>query len=107
MLVEDKTTSRTKPTRKKPVALTLPPSRYLKANCFFSLYVGGAVLRQPQDSKRRQLQLGIALFFFARYGVATGFSPHPQHGAMHKQLRCGCGSMQRLFISPQELANSN
>jgi hypothetical protein len=34
-----------------------------------SLYVGAAVLRQQQDSKRIRLLFGFATFLFARYGV--------------------------------------
>jgi hypothetical protein len=35
----------------------------------FSLYVGGNVLRQPQDGLWFGLLFGFALFLIARYGV--------------------------------------
>jgi hypothetical protein len=64
--------------------------------------VGGAVLRQPQDSKRTRLLFGFATFLFARYGVATGFSPHTQHSSMYDWSSCGCGSMLKALKNSQE-----
>jgi hypothetical protein len=45
-----------------------------KGKIVLSLYVGAAILRQPQDSKWRRLLFGFAPFFFACCGVAQEIS---------------------------------
>jgi hypothetical protein len=59
----------TEPTERRAVALGSSPLPLFLQKLFFSLYVSGAFLRQPQDCNKWQLQFWFALFFSACYGV--------------------------------------
>ena len=73
----------------------------------FSLYVGVAVLGAPQDGLKGKLLFAVALFLYACWGVAAGFSPQAVHCFMLNPQSCECKSAWKLLKNSHAPANKD